>query len=450
MSTPRMSRTACTAHFAALAILAPAGFAGGEQPTWSIAAAQEEDERAEEARGPVELKLFWDRGLRFRDQTGEFDLFVGGRLEADFALHSAATAIEQDPTKGRFVDGAEFRRARLHLGGRMYDNIRFMFEYDFGDNAPGNSTEFRDVFVAYDNAIGDATFQVGHFEEPFSFEQIMNQNDFTFMERSMSNVFAPVRNIGAMLSGTAKEDELTWALGIFRDSNDFGDDNDGSGDGEYAITGRITNAPRRNGDDSELVHIGAAVSLRNAPNNQVSYATRPEDNLAPIIVDTNPGALPPIMADEQILIGLEAAMIQGPWSFLAEARRVDINRDDATDPDFNGYYIYGSYMLTGEVRQYDRRLGVFGGITPLQNWREGDGMGAWELAVRFSQVDLEDGDINGGRAGSVTGALNWYMNPNARVMLNIIKGHVEDDNIIGVTSGDGEYRAALLRFQVNV
>ena len=54
----------------------------------------------------------------------------------------------------------------------------------------------------------------------------------------------------------------------------------------------------------------------------------------------------------------------------------------------NGFYVQGSYLLTGEHRPYNRALGIFSGIRPKRNFLEDGGWGAWELAARYSYLDL--------------------------------------------------------------
>lgn len=53
--------------------------------------------------------------------------------------------------------------------------------------------------------------------------------------------------------------------------------------------------------------------------------------------------------------------------------------------------------------------------------------GAWEVAARLSYLDLNDGgDIKGGQETNLTLGLNWYLNPNLRLMFNYIRAHVEN------------------------
>jgi phosphate-selective porin OprO/OprP len=46
------------------------------------------------------------------------------------------------------------------------------------------------------------------------------------------------------------------------------------------------------------------------------------------------------------------------------------------------------------------------------------GLGAWELAVRYTYLDLSNKAIRAGRLDAMTLGLNWYLNTNAKIQFN--------------------------------
>lgn len=65
-------------------------------------------------------------------------------------------------------------------------------------------------------------------------------------------------------------------------------------------------------------------------------------------------------------------------------------------------------------------------MKPKRNFLKEGGLGAWEVAARFSHLDLNDEGIIGGRLNNVTVGLNWYLNPNMRVMWNFVYADRDD------------------------
>ncbi|MGH8579986.1 MAG: OprO/OprP family phosphate-selective porin [Gammaproteobacteria bacterium] len=120
------------------------------------------------------------------------------------------------------------------------------------------------------------------------------------------------------------------------------------------------------------------------------------------------------------LFGGELAGIYGPFSVQSEYIRADVDRETGGDPGFNGYYGYASWFLTGESRNYKADKGVFD-ILPLKPFSlKTGGWGAWEVAVRYSNLDLNDEGVRGGEIDDLSFALNWYPNPYVRLMANYV------------------------------
>ena len=130
--------------------------------------------------------------------------------------------------------------------------------------------------------------------------------------------------------------------------------------------------------------------------------------------------------DRVDLVGLEAAWVNGPLSVQSEYMKAYADRTGASDVDFDGYYVQASYFLTGEHRNYKTSEGAFSRIKPKKNYGKEGGLGAWEVAARYSGLDLNDSDIAGGRLNDITTGLNWYLNPNTRIMWNYVYADKND------------------------
>ena len=54
------------------------------------------------------------------------------------------------------------------------------------------------------------------------------------------------------------------------------------------------------------------------------------------------------------------------------------------------------------------------------------GFGAWELAARYSTIDLNDSTVTGGKQNTYSVGLNWYPNTVIRFMLDYLHADVRD------------------------
>lgn len=350
------------------------------------------------------LRASWNNGLFFGDEAGKVKVQIGALIQDDWAAidhKGAATA----GTRG----GTEFRRARLSISGSVAKNVEFKAEYDFANGA--GTTAFKDVWVGLKRIPYVGNIRIGHYKEPFSLEEVTSDPWCTFMERALPNAFSPSRNVGLMLQNACLDDRLTWAAGLFHNADDFG-----VGLGQNIdFTGRIAGLPYAEAED-KLVHLGLGLSFRNPQDDSIKYSARPEAHLAGRIVDT--GAL---AANSAVLIGSEAAMVYGPGSVQAEWVMSSVDQAAGPVLNFSGYYAQASYFVTGEHRVYKRATGAFDRPKPRRNFLEGKGgIGAWELALRYSHIDLNDATVTGGQLSDLTLGVNWYLNPVVRCSLNYV------------------------------
>jgi len=366
---------------------------------------------------PHTLRVYWKDGVRLDTNDGEFKLKIGGRIQHDWAWFHAEDELEDDV--GDQESGTEFRRARIYMSGTLYEVFEFKAQYDFA----GGDADFKDVFIGIKETprLG-VGFKVGHFKEPFGLEELTSSNDNPFMERSLTSPFTPGHNSGAMIYRTLGEGSFGWAAGVFRDVDDFGF---GQGDdGRYAITSRLSGAVWNRDEGRQVLHLGAAYSHRNPNSNEIRFRERPEAHLATRFVDTGT-----FTADRENRVGVEAAWVSGPLSIQSEYMHSFVDGEDGvSDVDLNAFYIMASFFLTGEHRPYtvkgSKGGGYFGRVKPKHNFLKDDGMGAWEAAVRYSRVDLNDDGLRGGELNDFTAGVNWYWNANFRTMFNYVLSRV--------------------------
>jgi phosphate-selective porin OprO/OprP len=269
--------------------------------------------------------------------------------------------------------------------------------------------------------------RVGNMREPYSLENSTAGGNLTFLSRSLpTDALAPGRNIGIAATNTAFDARMTWSAGWFWNTGSF--DNFGGAKDALSnsigrdLVARVTGLARFADEGRDLIHLGLSLSHQNF-HDQVRTRTAPETALTTDdLVDT--GKINP---DSAVQINPEFAMVSGPWSIQAEYFNSALKASGSGNSRLKGIYAFGSYLLTGESRRYDRGAGVFDGVSPKRRFEwGGDGWGAWEVALRLSYVDLTDGTVSGGRQTDLTAGLNWYLNDDARVMLNYVYGRVND------------------------
>ncbi|MFW6132737.1 MAG: OprO/OprP family phosphate-selective porin [Planctomycetota bacterium] len=360
---------------------------------------------------PNDFRLYWDDGIRMKTNDGKVKIKFGGRLMYDVGWVSGTDMENALGTD--LEDAAEVRRARLYAAGNLGKDLGFKLQFDFA----GGDADLKDAYLQFKHVPFVGSVKVGHFKEPFSLEELTSSKYITFMERALPNTFAPGRNWGVMAMDAPLDERMTWAVGLFRDVDGYGH---GEDDGAYNLTARLTGLPIYADGGRRLVHLGAAYSLRHADDHSFgAFDAHPEQHWAPDFV--NSGSFSD--ADWQHRFGGEAAMVWGPFSAQGEVMAVNVDTDTGDDACLCGFYAYASYFLTGEHRPYKASAGSFGRVKPLRPFREDGGWGAWEIACRYSYVDVTDGvgEQNlGQRQAAATVGLNWYLNNNVRIMWNYL------------------------------
>lgn len=367
---------------------------------------QDQEGRGGQA-GPDEPAITYRDGIRTRNEDGGVRLRINGRVMRDWG------DFDRD-LEPAVQDTHEFRRVRLLAQGDIGESLYTRFQWEFSDS----EEELLEWMVDYEQ-LSAGTLRVGYFREPLGLNAKTSSAYISLLERSSpSDAFTPGRNRGVSLRD--RDRTWSWEVGVFREEDEaFGDLGD-----NRALTGRITYLPIRDEDDTRLLHLGAALSLRDTEDDGVQLGARPESHLLEPLVDTRL-----VAAETTSVLGLEGAWVRGRFSAQGEifVAQLDLEGENAT---LGGAYLEGSWFLTGEHKAYRDSRSTFGRIDVHQPLFSG-GTGAWELAARIARTDLDDAGVDGGVMDDLTLGLNWYLNGYTRVMLNYVVVDVEDSDIDG-------------------
>jgi len=356
----------------------------------------------------------WDNGLRLSCESEWLKLRVGGKIMADAVGVCGSDA--RDVSGSALSSGSEWRRLRPYVRGTVMGRLDFKIETEFASDEPKRT----DLYLRLKDLPHVGAVTGGYFKEPFGLEQLTSSAHTTFLERALPDAFTPGRSLGFMVNRSFFDDRATGALGFFRSVSDRGRLSASRGGEADAITGRGTWLVWDDRDKNELLHLGAAYSYRDCKG-RVRYRQRPEVHFLGHVTHTGR-----FLANHTHLVGAEAAWVRGPLSIQGEYMASCVDRPDSANAFLQGVYVQASYFLTGEHRPYDRATGTFKGPKPWKAFPT-RGCGAWEVAARYSFLDLTGSGLAGTarRVQDITIGMNWYWNPNIRLVWNYIHSYVD-------------------------
>jgi len=267
----------------------------------------------------------------------------------------------------------------------------------------------------------------GKVKEPYIYEIVGDSGNLQQLERVLSPAFSATRNIGVRLSNTAAGERMTWSVGWFNDWWTMDEAWDESGN---QFTGRVTGLLSTSADGADYTHLGGSLRYSGANKGILRYRQRPESNIASYYVDTGD-----LAADHADAMSIEWLWGRGPFLLSGDWVTTWVDSAETGDPHLWGAYVVVSYVLTGEHRPYDRKLGYARRLLP-----ESRG-GAWEIIARYSHVDLDDRLVGGGTFDKGTLGLSWWATRRWRIGAEYGLTDLDRSGLDGLT------RALHLRFQ---
>ena len=316
----------------------------------------------------------------------QFALF--GKVEGEIALYDIPSFQDQS--------GGDLRSLRVGIAGLnpWFENISYKLEFDLTDG----SSSISSAYVTADFA-GKGFLTIGNQDGSQSLSASTGGLSQLFMESPLPiEAFGLGKRVGISYERYGRRYGLYGLV--------FGRDLNTDAKHKGATVRAFFNPYRTRGG---MWHLGLSF-VREDIEDTARLSSRPESHVTDIkLVDTGP--FDDVKSDHRV--GVEVAGAAGPFTTRIEAMVNEWRRHDGSRNRFHGAYLEGGYFLTGQPFRYVR--GKF--VRPQLP----GGEVAWELGFRWSWLDLNDGDVEGGEERNLGLALNCYPRPNLRGQFNLIQ-----------------------------
>jgi len=395
----------------------------------------------------------------FASADGAFTLSLRALMQFDTGYFAQG----KNPASVDLNSGTNFRRAQLGFQGTVNNDWAYNFIYDFGGYGVENRGYIYNAYIEYDG-LRPFGFRIGAYTPAEGLEDQTSSGELFFPERAASVDVA--RNLGGAPSREAASifaQGESYLVSFSYTGKKTGDNTStgaavGTFDAQEAVIGRAAWLAVSEPEVKWLVdgHITEVLKLSDTvPSpalNTIRFSNGPEVAVdASKTVDTAN-----IDAHHVREFGFETAgeydrfYGQGGWFRYEIERRIAV-----PNPSFTGWYAFLTYSLTGEQHPYDPATASFRNIRPAKPLGAPGGWGAWEVAARYSSIDLDflpfstaaTGGIAGGKQDIWTLGVNWYPN-------NAIKLQLNYDNIkvnhVNAPANDISADAVILRSQISL
>jgi len=395
-----------------------------------------EAKKADEEKKKKEAEADW-----LDLSTDKWTVKLGGHVQLDYINWATA----DDAIVGA-KDYFAYRRLRLVADGTGYGvfDFRLQMTLEPGSSADipagtGLSPDVKDAYISVNELPWLGRVRVGNFFVPFGLEQVTNDTNNIFLERSIptQGIFCADREVGIASYNCTDDQSLSWATGVFFDNiTDTQKDRQDSNQG-VRVSGRLNWVPYYDEPSGGryAIHTGIGVMHTQDHDSSARFRARPQVNLGPRLIDS--GVLD---SDNNTIGNLEFASVMGPVTLQSEAYLTHVHMLSGDSEWLHGGYAHLSYFLTGEHRIYERfgqHGAQFGRNAPFSNFfgtPAGFSLGAWEAKTRWSYLNMNS--VGAGTYNDLTVGMNWYWSDRVRVMFDWIHPITSNDTVFGSTQSN--------------
>lgn len=348
--------------------------------------------------------------------------------------------------------GAVVRRAFFGVEGKAFNDFWYEFRLNGGgSNGGGTNNGEGDPLVslarvAY-TGIDHFELNAGVIEPAFMFEGTTSSGQLMFLERpEIDNIAADTFGAGDARRGIEArfqkdgflmpDDNFVLNVAYTGAKTGATTGHGTGGDEQTQLLGRTSYRFWHDGvSNASIGASGATVLSDGGGVSSITLQDRPE-----IRVDGNRLIGTTITARHAYMYAFDAGANIDNFYLGGEYANFTVRRSasgllPADNPNFSGWYLEGSWVITGEPKTYtvsatNNEVGGFGAPRVGNPFSfSGDSWGAWEATARYSDTDLNWHDdmaatatsqvgINGGEQRIMALGLNWYLNNNVKLQFN--------------------------------
>ena len=457
-----------------------------DQLKGEIAEAKEQAAATDAKAEQSGVRAYLGPGLVFEDPRGRWRLQVSARAQLDYRAF-----------KPSFADADTFsiRRARIGVGASMLSDYYVYVEEEFANQAtnpaPSNAPQLTFAYIDLNWFRPGLRFRLGQFKPDIGLDNTMLDLQTDFLERALTQSLFQnfVYDRGVMAFGEPVPG-LVYSASVTNGTGQGVDELQGNaqqvqGDGKMTTLRLVNDFAQSFKIPDTVIHFGGTYQRGSAANsgvnNQTPYSAASIQTEARgltffIPQPFNPANAPAVVSNiGRTIVDIEGALafrnfkIQGDY-VQVEYSGTQIAPGTKFDRTLKAYYGTLGWVISGENYADWYRGGTFVRPRPANNfgWGKGNGLGLWELNLRYSFFDGTDFNNNNaqftGRPGTSASfpnitqgtnkafayslGLKWQPNLYTRLMVNLI--HTSFDTPVTVNGQNTTYENAVtLRAQAD-
>jgi phosphate-selective porin OprO/OprP len=215
----------------------------------------------------------------------------------------------------------------------------------------------------------------------------------------------PILADGIKYMGYYPKSKMFLNLGYFNNLTSKGQ---GFATFKSQVVARVGWLPILDQKNNRVLHIATSLRYGKPKDDVMTLKSRPESNPTPQLINTGQ-----FTTDHSFHYAGEIYYTNNRLTIGSEVISHHFYSKDSGDHTFNGGNVMVAYSFTGGTRPYNTTGGINGFMRVKRSIFKG-GLGEIEGVIFASTLDLNNGNIKGGRFWRITPMVNWYLSKNIR------------------------------------